>query len=349
MFRKVTTVFALALCAAGAARAAEEMTFQGGRALALRGLLAADSIDASLELVNRTQAVNRCTLALSTVDGDRIGPVMTLTLGPAEKRIYKNVFENMTAPGAVTEARAAFSCDQAFTASARQSDRSTGRTDLLAAEAVEENGLGENLIPELPAKALPCPTGALCLDAPGLVFVPGPPPGPPAPVGRVAFPAPAGAVKRFLLSLDVTVDEWYAQQPSGKHLIYWFVVNRNFDMPGLLYFRGPGKNEAFARHGVGLTHPQKIKVIKPFAAKVGHTYHVVNDYDMAGHKYTVTITDTTPGGAGVVLSSRPNVSSYTVKAGSNFLVDMGFYPGKVETEVPSYGWKYSNVHIETYK
>jgi hypothetical protein len=27
---------------------------------------------------------------------------------------------------------------------------------------------------------------------------------------------------------------------------------------------------------------------------------------------------------------------------------MGFFPGKVPTEVPSYGWVYSNIHIETY-
>ena len=201
----------------------------------------------------------------------------------------------------------------------------------------------------LPTKAVTCPTGALCLDAPGLVFVPGPPPGPPLPVGRVSFPAPAGPAKRFLLSMDVTLADWYPKEPSGKHLIYWFVIDKNIDMPGLLYFRGPGKDQAFARHGINLTHPEKIKIIKPFKAKVGHTYHVVNDYNMAARTYTVTITDTNPGGAGVTLTGRTNVATYNVKAGAKYLVDMGFYPGKVDTEVPSYNWKYSDVHIETYK
>ena len=343
MLRTVITCSMLALCAAGSAHAVEETTFQGGRTLALRGLFAADSIATSLELVNRTKSITRCTLALATVDGDRIGPVMTLTLGPLEKRPYENVFEHMTDPSTITEARASVSCDQDFSAAARQTDTISGRTDLLAAE--EESGEGN--LP--PVKTVPCPTGALCLDAPGLVFVPGPPPGPPLPVGRISFPAPAGTVKRFLLSMDVTVANWYSPEPSGKHLIYWFVVNKNPDMPGLLYFRGPGKDQAFARHGMKLTHPEKIKIIQPFKAQVGHTYHIVNDYNMAGKKYTVTITDTTPGQPGVTLAGKPNVTSFVVKAGSKFLVDMGFYPGKVETEVPSYGWHYSDVHIETYK
>lgn len=168
-------------------------------------------------------------------------------------------------------------------------------------------------------------------------------------MGRVSFPAPAGTAKRFRLTIDVTVADWYPDDPSGKHLIYWFVIDKNLDMPGLLYFLGPDKNEAFARHGIGLKHPQKIKVMKPFAAQVGRTYHVDNDYDMAHGKYTVTVTDAETGQVAVVLKSRPNVKSYLTKTGRDILVDMGFYPGLVDGEVPSYKWQYANVHVEVYK
>ena len=34
--------------------------------------------------------------------------------------------------------------------------------------------------------------------------------------------------------------------------------------------------------------------------------------------------------------------------GAKFLVDMGFPLDKVATEVPSYDWVYSNVHVEAY-
>lgn len=231
------------------------------------------------------------------------------------------------------------SCQQPFYAYAQVTDGDTGRLDAVA--------------PELSAKALtlakddvPCPAAA-CFDAPGIDHIPQPPPG--LPVGRVSFPAPALTAKRLRLTIDVKVAGWFADDPSGKHLIYWFVVDKNIDMPGLLYFLGPNKDEAFARHGINLKHPEKIKVIKPFAAQVGHTYHVDNDYDMAHGKYTVTVTDAATGQVAVVLKSRPNVKSYTIKPGLDFLVDMGFYPGHVDGEVPSYNWEYSNVHIEVYK
>ena len=347
----VRCLLAAALCTAGIAHAGAglpETPFHGGQALALRGLLAADSVETNLSFVNLAQTGNRCTLALETADGIRIGPVVTLTLGPLENRSFPNVFEKMTAPGQLTETRALVSCEGEFSAAAELVDGATGRRGRVAPEELAADEDAARAL-ALPVKAADCPVGAQCLDAPGLVFVPGPPPGPPLPVGRVSFPAPAGAAKRFVLSIDVTVADWYPKEPSGKHLIYWFVINKNIDMPGLLYFRGPGKDQAFARHGINLTHPEKVKIIKPFKAKVGHTYHVVNDYNMTARTYTVTITDTTPGGEGVVLTGRTNVATYNTKANSKYLVDMGFYPGKVDTEVPSYGWKYSNVHIETYK
>lgn len=204
-------------------------------------------------------------------------------------------------------------------------------------------GVAEQLMITAPAVA--CPAAAVCFEAPGLVHAPSPT----RPVGRVAFLPPAGTTRRLKLSMDVTVGPWFPSETTGKHLIYWFVMGKNIDMPGLLYFRGPGKNQAFARHGIGLTHPKKIKIIRPFEAKVGKTYHIENDYDMAGGLYTVKITDVATGKLVVSLRGKPNVTSYNIKAGTKILVDMGFPLGKVETEVPSYGWKYSDVRVEVYR
>ncbi|HVS00147.1 MAG TPA: hypothetical protein VMW27_26205, partial [Thermoanaerobaculia bacterium] len=304
---------------------------------ALRDLIVSETTATDLTLVNLAEAGTRCTLALTTDAGESLGPVMTLTLRARESRPFPNVFERLAESYRGTGAQAAVSCDHDFYAYAQLADNATGTADLVTPEEAE-NAL------TLPAQEKVCPTGAVCFDAPGLVHVPelG------EAVGRVDFPAPAGAMKRFRLSLEVTVGDWFPEEPNGKHLIYWFVVNRNFDMPGLFYFRGPNKNQAFARHGVGLTHPQKIKVIKPFTARVGRTYRVENDYDMARGTFKVTVTDLSTGEVKVTLSSRPNVRSYNVKPNSKFLVDMGFPPDVVETEVPSYGWRYSNVHVEAY-
>jgi hypothetical protein len=329
---------AKALAAAAPVNAAEN-AFQGGQTLALRGMYASDSVSAHLALVNLAKTTNRCTLALADANGASLGQVVSLTLERKETRPDIDAFKGLVSR--LTETAARVSCDKAFSAYALVADGDTGRLDTVAPE-LSADALA------LPTKVPTCPTGALCFDAPGVDHIPEPPPG--MAVGRVSFDAPPGIANRLRATVDVTVGPWYPKDPSGKHLIYWFVVSKNIDMPGLLYFLGPNKSEAFARHGIGLTHPQKIKVIKKFKAKVGHTYHVDNDYDMAGGTYRVTITDKTPGGAGTVLVSKPNVTSYTIKPASKFLFDMGFnLPGADNPgEVPSYGWKYANVHIEAY-
>ncbi|PYQ59642.1 MAG: hypothetical protein DMF53_18440 [Acidobacteria bacterium] len=333
----LTPESAVKALAAAAPVSDEPTTFQGGQTVALRGLFASDAVAANLALVNRSQATNRCTLALATADGVGLGPVISLTLGPGETRPFVDAFRGRVSD--LTETRAAVSCQQAFYAYAQVADGDTGRLDVVAPEPSAE-------ALTLAKDDVPCPATS-CFDAPGIDHIPQPPPG--LPVGRVSFPAPSITAKRLRLTIDVKVGDWFPDDPSGKHLIYWFVVDKNIDMPGLLYFLGPNKDEAFARHGINLKHPQKIKVIKPFTAQVGHTYHVDNDYDMAHGKYTVTVTDAETGQVAVVLKSRPNVKSYTIKPGLDFLVDMGFYPGAVDGEVPSYDWEYSNVHVEVYQ
>ncbi|HEV7507307.1 MAG TPA: hypothetical protein VGS07_20630 [Thermoanaerobaculia bacterium] len=320
-----------------------ENMFQGGQTLSLNGLHTLQAAETDLAFVNLSQASNRCTLGLFTSDGAEFAPKMVLTLKPLEHRPFANIFEGRAdeASGSL-DVHASVSCEKAFYSYALLNDGAGRRFDVInpVQEVNDPLAAADTTVPE-------CPAHATCFDAPGIVHVPAPPPG--SPWGRVAFPAPPGVSSRFRLTMDVTVADWYKPEPNGKHLIYWFVISKNIDMPGLLYFLGPNTNQAFARHGVGLKHPQKLKIRKPFAAQIGHTYHIDNDYDMAGHHYTITITDTTTGKLAVVLSGRPNVSKYTIKPRNNFLVDMGFFPNKVPTEVPSYGWKYANVHVETYK
>lgn len=354
MFKAVLVCLVLvALCTGGAIYAGKnadlpavtpDTQFQGGDTASLRGLHASESMQTDLTLVNLAKSRNRCTLTLADGNGAGIGPVVTLTLQALETRPFLNAFERLVGAEGVSDARATISCSEAFSAYGVLTDRSHrdngGRVDVVSPEA------SYDAIQALPAPAEACPVAAVCFDALGTVHIPEPPPG--NPVGRVAFPAPAGVAKRLRLSLDVKVGDWFPKEPNGKHLIYWFVINKNIDMPGLLYFRGPNKNQAFGRHGVGLTHPQKIKIIKPFFAQFGHTYHVENDYDMAGGAYTIKVTDVETGTLKVTLRGKPNLTSYNIKPGSKFLVDMGFPPGKVPTEVPSYDWVYSNVHVEAY-
>ena len=102
------------------------------------------------------------------------------------------------------------------------------------------------------------------------------------------------------------------------------------------------------RHGIGLTHPQKGKIEKPFLATTGRTYHCENDYDMGSGVYTVTITDKATGAVQAVLTDQPNVHLYTSRPGQRFIIDMGFKENNVPDEVPSFNWLYQNIHIEAF-
>ena len=333
---RLALVLPLCILGAGRAVAAAEpgaARFAAGETAVIDGISLEAGASANLAVTNLTPAASRCAVAIQSSTGERVAPPISFTLRPFEER----PFLDATAGAVGVPGRTAVTCSGPFSTVAVLADRN-GRsmtmraaTKALAALETEE---------ELPA----CSAGAQCFDAQGLVHKPTAEQA----VGRVAFPAPSGVASRFVASLDVKVGPWYEPDPTGKHLIYWFVVSKNFDMPGMLYFRGPSRSEAFARHGMHLTHPQKIKIIKKWEAQVGRTYHVVNDYDMAARRYTVTVTDAETGEVQVVLTGKPNVSSFGVKKGSTFLVDMGFPMVGEPTEVPSLDWEYSNVHVEAF-
>lgn len=314
-----------------------ENLFAANGALTLQGLTSSATRSTHLMLANLSKYGAQCTFSFVRLDGTALGAAVTMNLKPLSA-IYR---ENALAGDAagLTDARATVSCTREFFAYALLTDGGTGEVAV-----VEPSASGESSL-TVPGAEPECPANATCFTARGVVHRPTPS----APVGRLAFAAPAGNVTRLRLTLDVTVGSWYPQDPDGKHLIYWFVVNRNQEMPGMLYFRGPDAYTAMARHGIGIKHASKIKIVKPFQAIPGRTYRVVNDYDMGGGKYTVTITDLASGELKQTLEGTPNVTRMTLKSGDRFLIDMGFPEGAIPDEVPTFGWTYSDVVVEAYK
>ncbi|MEO6192549.1 MAG: hypothetical protein ABIS20_06030 [Thermoanaerobaculia bacterium] len=314
---------------------------RGGQTAVLQGLASGAGRGADLTLMNLAATASQCTASLVKADGSILAGPATFALKPLSHRAIPDLFSGSV----VNDVRAVVSCTQSFFTFALLSDAATGELSYVGPAGNGAAGITPGGTPPPGV----CPTGATCFDTKGVVLQPTPS----HRVQRVTYPAPVGVATRLRLSLDVTVGPWYAPDPAGKTLIYWFVINRNFDMAGLLYFRGPDPtmpdaNQVIARHGIGLTHPQKIKIQQPFTAQIGHTYHVDNDYDMGRGVYTVTVTDMATGLVVAQLLGTPNVRSYNLKATDNLLVDMGF-PGTAVDEVPTDGWTYSNVHVEVYK
>jgi hypothetical protein len=311
--------------------------------LSLQGLVSTSTVTTDLALVNLGKAAAQCTVSLVRADGISLGASATLSLKSLSHRYFGNVFAGLVDGNGISDARAQVSCTQDFYAYALLADGATGNVAVTRPAASGESTLS---LPGAPGGGTSCgSTGVACFDASGVVHQPTPA----NPVGRVTFTIPAATYKRFKMSLDITVGPWYSRDPSAKHLIYWFVIDKNFDMPGMLFFRGPSSYTALVRHGIGLTHPQKGKIEKSFQATPGRTYHVENDYDMGNRIYKVTITDKATGEVKVILPDVPNVPQFTTKAGQRFLIDMGFKENAVPDEVPSYNWVYQNIHIEAFQ
>jgi len=312
--------------------------------LSLQGLISAGSRTVDLALVNLGNAAAQCTVSLARTDGSAIGANATVSLSPLSHRYFANVLAGLVDASGVADARTLVSCNQDFYAYGVLANSATGELALIQPAASGDSTLGT---PGTPGPQSGCGSpGVVCFDASGVVHQPSPS----NPVGRVTFALPKGSYSRFKMSLDITVGPWYPLDPQGKHLIYWFVIDKNLDMPGMMYFRGPGPGggTALVRHGIGLTHPQKGKIEKPFLATTGRTYHCENDYDMGSGVYTVTITDKATGAVQAVLTDQPNVHLYTSRPGQRFIIDMGFKENNVPDEVPSFNWLYQNIHIEAY-
>lgn len=307
------------------------------QSLTLQGLIAAGTRTTDITLVNLGKQTAECRVNLFRADGSSILSNSEVKLKPLSHRYYVNIFNGLAAE--ITDARATMTCDKDFYAYAVLSNSATGEIAV-----VEPSGSGDSAL-TVPGADPECPAGGFCYDLKGLVHQPTKA----VPVKRVTFNAPAGTFKRLRLSLEVTVGNFYPQDPDGKHLVYWFVINKNFDMPGMLYFRGPNSYTALARHGVGLAHAAKLKIVKPFQAVPGRTYRVINDYDMGRRTITITVIDVESGDVKAELVGTTNVAQVVLKDTDRFLIDMGFPEGKVPDEVPSFGWAYRNIHLEVTK
>jgi len=313
--------------------------------LSVQGLISDATRTVDLALVNLAKTGGQCTVNLARSDGSTLGAPATVSMNPLSHRYFTNILSGLVDASGVADARAQVSCTQDFYSYGVIKNSGTGEMVLIQPAASGDSALGGSGGTPPPGGGCGS-TGVTCFDASGIVHQPTPV----NPVGRLTFTIPQAVYTRIKMSMDITVGQWYSGDPAGKALIYWFVIDKNLDMPGMLYFRGPGTGgyTALVRHGIGLTHPQKGKIQKPFQAVIGHTYHCENDYDMSRGVYTVTITDKSTGAVQAVLTDSPNVHLYTSRPGQKFIIDMGFRENAVPDEVPSYNWLYQNIHIEAY-
>ena len=304
---------------------------RAGATATLQGLVSGSGRNSDITLANLAQTASQCTVTLTRADGSVIGaPVIPMK--PLSTRTFPNVFTDNN-----TEVRATATCTREFFVFALLTDAATGELSY-----VGPSGSGESLL-SLPGQGAVCPPGVSCFDIRGVVHAPTTAANA---VKRVNFTPVPGTYKKIRLTMDVTVGNWSAVDSTAIHMLFWLVKDRNFNMFGFASLRGPGGDQAVLRHGIGLTHPQKFRIIQPFVAQTGRTYHLDYTFDTTTSFLELAISE---GGAVVQrLTGAPNVNGFGFNPGENIVIDMGF-PGTTPAEGPSFGWVYRDLHVELSK
>jgi hypothetical protein len=302
-----------------------------GKSIALQGLLSGSGRTSDVTVVNLAHHASQCTATLTRADGTAIGTPATFAMKPLSQRAFPNILAGVTA----VEVQLAVSCTREFFAFALLSDAATGELAYIG-----PSGSGESAL-RLPGEAPGCPVTAACFDAKGLVHSPTAA----FPVKRLVFSPAPGTYSKLRLVMDVTVGPW-SDNPAALHMMFWLVKDKNFNMFGYLALRGPDTSQALLRHGIGLTHANKLKIVEPFVPVQGKTYRFDYTYDTATQKVDLAIFD----GSQLVeqLTGAPNVGSFAFSATEKIVIDMGF-PGTAPDERPTFGWDYRDVHVELSK
>lgn len=314
-----------------------ETAAAAGSTLYLQGLRRGTTLATDWTIVNLGWTAANCSISAFSVDGGPIGPAATVTVKPLSTRVFADVLQ-ILGLAAADYVRGQVSCDQMFYSFAMARDAENGDIGL-----IEPSGRGNSGL-VLPGEGgnFSCPAGAACFEAKGLAFKPTEN----EPTKGFNFAVPPGTYERIHFEMDVKHGGWNAEKPSGKHMLFWLVKNRNYYMYGYSNFEGPSKNNVFFRHGVGLTHPEKIKLSDSFAAQPGHTYHLDYTYDTRENFLSLVISEN---GAEVAsIHGQPNVNAIDFAGGDEGVLGIGF-DGSNPAERPTYGWEYRDIKIQWLK
>ncbi len=307
-----------------------------GDTIFLQGLRRGPSLATDWTIINLGWTAASCSVSTFSVDGTALGSPATITLKPLSSRVFPDVLQTLgVAAGEFL--RGQVSCDQQFFSFAMARDAQTGDVGLIL-----PSGRGSSTLPRPGDNASECPAGAACFQVDGLAFKPSPS----LSDRGFNFPVPPGDYRRIHLEMDVKHGGWDAGNPGGKHMLFWLVKNRNYYMYGYGNFEGPGKNDVLFRHGVEITHPEKVKIKAPLAAQPGHTYHLDYTYDTGQRFLKLVVSEN--GNILATLNGVPNVGVIDFAPGDEGIIGIGF-DGSNPEERPTYGWEYRDLKIQWIK
>lgn len=160
------------------------------------------------------------------------------------------------------------------------------------------------------------------------------------------------ALDKMTVEWDVNVGPWHKKTPHGNHAMIWMHRGR-FRSGSIVNVNafGPKKNFVKMNQNVDLSAGGNTNTKMGIVLQGGHQYHLRNTYDAANKRaFTELFED------GVMLKKMEitatarnrtlllPVFGYSEKGA--LFAEFGHNKGQHFPELPSYGWRYSNLRVE---
>ena len=150
---------------------------------------------------------------------------------------------------------------------------------------------------------------------------------------------------RVELDLDLTHEGWYMPQPDGAHGIFQLTRSQSWggNLYGFMTLRGPANgNLVRVIANIDLPQGQTTRLQTNKLLDVGVTYHVRYVYDAAGGTRSLLMRGN--GQTYVDISGTDVVATVsTLAPGFELILATDLACSGCGPEVPTFGWRYSNV------
>lgn len=159
-------------------------------------------------------------------------------------------------------------------------------------------------------------------------------------------------VSRLTMEWDVSVGPWHKKTPHGNHALIWLHRGRfrSGTVANVNAF-GPRKNFIRMNQNVDMARGTNINQKVGLALANNKTYHVRYTYDAANREITTEIFSD---GAllkkmqmkGTAQNRTLSVPAFGYSSKGALFAEFGHMAGQHFPELPSYGWRYSELRVE---
>lgn len=314
------------------------------RTIYLSELDRSDSVLTDFNIFNASKVQATCVSSATAANGTPLTTNTSLTVPALSLLRFKDVLQILQLPTA-DSARISVTCNQPFYAYALTLDRQNGHATVIGPSEALTSALTRPGTSPGPSPNC-APDAVVCFTLPGTFHAPT---NASNDVRRVEIPIPPGRYERLQVSLNIDLGPW-GQASEVIHNVFWLVKDRNFNMFLYPNLRGPNRNSIFFRHGVGLTHPQKLKVEVPAVFTPGQRYFFEGTYDTRNQRILFVAKDNA-GNVVNTIDTRPNsgVSHIDFAPGEKIVIDFGFQVGNNPGESPTLGWVYNDLKFELFR